>query len=188
MRRILAFCAVGLLFSVSPSYADICGSIAGNLVVNCGFETGDLTGWTLSGNTSFIGVDGNANSGADAAFMGPVGSDGFLSQVLATTPGNVYQISVWMANDGGTPSDFSVAWNGTSLLSLTNMPASGYTQFVLPSVVAVGLDTLRIGARNDPAFLYVDDVSVGSVVPEPGSMLLLGTGLIAALRFRKGRK
>ena len=33
-----------------------CDLVADNLVTNCGFETGDFTGWTQSGNTGFTGV------------------------------------------------------------------------------------------------------------------------------------
>jgi len=57
--------------------------------VNCGFETGDFTGWTQSGNTGFTSVTGSfggiaPNSGNFPACMGPVGSDGLLSQTFGT--------------------------------------------------------------------------------------------------------
>src|SRR5258707_4542450 len=38
------------------SVAD-CARVAGNLVVNCGFETGDFTGWTRSGDQGFTSID-----------------------------------------------------------------------------------------------------------------------------------
>ena len=50
-----------------------CAAVMGNLFANCGFETGDFTGWTVlnpaDGNTF---VDGNPNNGAFAASLGSV--------------------------------------------------------------------------------------------------------------------
>ena len=34
----------------------ICYGVKGDLVTNCGFETGDFTGWSLTGNTGFTGL------------------------------------------------------------------------------------------------------------------------------------
>src|SRR5215831_15760142 len=47
-----------------------CAGVPGNIVANCGFETGDFTGWLQSGDPSFTGVRtdpfgiGFPNSGA----------------------------------------------------------------------------------------------------------------------------
>jgi hypothetical protein len=69
---------------------------AQNLVANPGFETGDFTGWTQGGNTGATFVTAGPfdgflpHSGNFFAALGPVGSDGTLSQDLATTPGHSY--------------------------------------------------------------------------------------------------
>ena len=82
----LFFFAASLVVVVSSALAqDACQSVTTNLIVNCGFETGDLSGWTLTGNTGFTRVRGNANppfpySGNYYAKLGPVGSDGLLRQ------------------------------------------------------------------------------------------------------------
>jgi hypothetical protein len=45
-------------FGSAPAMAipSQCDAIAGNLVTNRGFETGDFSGWTLTGNGGFTGV------------------------------------------------------------------------------------------------------------------------------------
>src|ERR1700730_10015968 len=68
-----------------------------NIVTNGGFETGDFTGWTQSGNTGFTGVDtDSAHSGNFGAFSGPTGSEGFLSQTLNTVAGMAYDLSFFL--------------------------------------------------------------------------------------------
>src|SRR5216110_1829080 len=80
-------------------------------VVNCGFETGDFTGWTQTGNTSFDGVTcpgpgPTVRGGNCSAFFGPVGSTGGITQTISTTPGGTYTVFFSLLTDGGTPSSF----------------------------------------------------------------------------------
>lgn len=178
--------------------AAVCGlssTARANFIVNGGFETGDFTGWTPSGNTGAAppgftsvvpsGQDGfNSHSRAFFAALGPRGSDGFLSQSFADTAGQSLRIEFFLASDGGLPNDFSASFDATTLLSLTNDPAHGYTDFVF-TATATGSDTLTIGGfRNDPGFFALDDVSVDPVsspvgsIPEPASLALLGMGLV----------
>ena len=77
-----------------------------NLVNNGGFETGNFTGWTTGGNTDFTGVQCPGASplvpeGICDAFMGPIGSDGTLSQAIPTVVAQPYIISFAFMSDGG---------------------------------------------------------------------------------------
>ena len=86
-KATLLLLVAALALMTSPVWAqDICQGVAGNLVANCGFETGDFTGgWSLTGNTGFTGVSSSAPyvfSGTYGAQLGPIGSDGFLTQDL----------------------------------------------------------------------------------------------------------
>jgi hypothetical protein len=175
---------------------------AGNLVTNGGFETGDFTGWTLTGDTTLTGVcsvntcpGGFApQEGNFAAYFGPVGDTATISQQLATTPGQQYTLSFWLANPvGGTPNYFSVVF-GTAQFTLQNFGvAFGWQQFLLTDTASSSSTTLSFTFRNDPAYWFLDNVVVNAggqgTTPEPGTLVLFGSGLlgIAGVARRKFR-
>lgn len=121
--------------------------------------------------------------------MGPVGSDGFLSQTFSDTPGRQYEASFYIASDGGTPNDFGVTGpGGLSLPTMTDLPASGYI-FYSGIFTGSGSDTITFNYRNDPGYLALDTVSVNATVPEASTwaMMLVGFAGLGFAGFRARR-
>jgi flagellin len=186
MIKLLMMIALTGALALPLSAADICG-VTGNLVNNCGFETGDFTAWTLAGNTGFTSVSSSAtyvNSGIYGASLGPMGSNGTLTQVLPTLPGTV-ELSFYLYNAGGTPNDFTVFWNGVDVgPGVVNAGAFGFTQYAL-TLSSIGSDMLQFSYQHDPAFFGLDNIAVAQV-PEPGTMGMLLAGLCSVIvAFRR---
>jgi hypothetical protein len=172
-----------------------CTSVAGNLIANCNFETGDFTGWSLAGNNEFTGVagpfDGIApNSGNFQVVIGAVGSDALLSQTFATTAGALYAVSFYMAGLGGEPSNFTATFNSDTLLSLNPAPDQSYVLYSYKVVATDPSSTLTFAVQNDPNYQLLGDVSVvAATTPEPSFYVLLCGALLAlfcaARRFKR---
>ncbi len=137
------------------------------ILQNGGFEFGDFTGWTPSGNFSDCGVSTNslyAHAGFYGGQFGPVGSLGYLSQTFATIPGQTYLIGFMFENPTYmTNSEFNVAWNGSTLVDFTNLDLLGWLPYNFLVTATNTTSTLKFGFRDDPLYLGLDEVYVSAI-------------------------
>lgn len=153
-------------------YCPLTLQVQQTLLQNGGFETGNLSGWTVSGAS---GPYGGASvlatrayhcvhSGAWGAELLAAGSLGYLSQTAPTTAGQAYLLSLWLDSpDGATPNAFVVEWNGNTLFDEVNIGAVGWTNLQF-AVLGTSPGTLTFGFRDDAGYLGLDEVSL---VPVP---------------------
>lgn len=135
------------------------------LIQNGGFESGALAPWSITGNTRGFSVQGLSSgythTGSRGARIGPDSSLGYLSQSIPTSTGQTYQISFWLKNSGGEPTnEFTLLWNGRTVYEQRNLGAFDWTNLQF-SVQATNSDSvLTFGFQNDPSYFGLDDISV----------------------------
>lgn len=161
---------LGLCCVREMSAASICDSVSGNIVANCGFESGSFSGWSVTGNLyggingNYVGVDnGNPNSGNYEAYFGAPSEYGqtgsgnmygpatTLSQTVAALPGQYYEILFYLDNNGCSVSDngcgsyynyFDTYFNGVLLTEQYNLPYFGvYNEYVFVIPTSGGINS-----------------------------------------------
>lgn len=203
MRAAKALLSISVLLA-STALAPSAGA---NLLTNPGFETGDLTGWTLtnpdgggdavscSGGSFFAG----ASEGSCAMLMngGNVTPDAILEQAFATTLGTTYSLTFDIGkfdpiNTPGAASVLVELFDGGVLLAGFPQSAEDTSGaiLVLPGnvvgfsatfVATSTLTSLRITDQSANAGFNFDTVLDNFAVvpvPEPGTAALFAAGLL----------
>jgi len=174
---------------------------ATNLIQNGDFQSGDFTDWTIgtTGNgtwgTGFPIVTGWPLGGMNAA-EGQVGEVNFsgaqeggtLTQTFMSAGGAATESLLWAAMgtgnaDGG---EFTMILNGIQIAQFDTGSIDGMLNGTLTASAPTiaGLNTLEIDvtrrfiSTSGTPLQWVTGVDVEGTVPEPGSLILMGSGVL----------
>jgi len=212
LNRLLAGLALMFLLVILPAKAkaqSLCDADPNNIVLNCGFETGDFTDWTVNESANVAwgvhpsSIDNSGpgpNSGTYFASTGCtgaqcIGSDSlsttnYLYQNLTTVAGDTYSVTFYFASGGEPGQELLATFGGTTLFDLVNLPGNaetGYTAYTTTVVASATTSLLEFQGRQDPAYNALDDISVDLVTgtPEPSSVAMLGCGLLGLVVLKR---
>jgi PEP-CTERM motif len=157
-------------------------------------------GWMTQGNAFYTDIV--CRSGANCGFNGFAGISGMTSAAPITLNGWIRQWN-WRSNTGSATSVLIEALNaGNTVVGTQTIALSGsYQAFSLTSLFSTlrftptGGTGLGCGGPTDCGYFLIDDLTINpsvtpptpSVVPEPSTYALLGTGLVALLVMRRRR-
>ena len=171
-KILLALTAVAALSVAYPAKA--------NLITNPGFETGNLTGWTVGGGFQVVGtlLGVSPHSGSFQAFSlgGPLG------QSVATTVGQSYTVDFWAAT---TNTAALTVFGGSTVFNHIFVGPTGYTELTFTFTAASASSAIQFG--DLAGFIFLDDISVTPTgVPDGGTTAsLLGCALLGLAGLRR---
>jgi hypothetical protein len=182
----------GLAFDQSGTLYGWSGRISGSSLYTINLATGAATKVGTSGITN-IGAALTADA-SGTLYLAAGGASGPLRTVNKTT-GAVSTLSTLSGAPIGTGSIKALAFNGTGTLFGVNLAEGGPGNPGAPGntfVVTINPTSGVINPRG-PSLPGLDAIAFVSVVPEPGSLMLIGFGALGlfgycfSVRLRRGR-
>ena len=181
MHRLLRLIAI-LALATTIVLVGLPANAFANLITNGDFATGDITGWTLTGDTSFtVVVTGGTPPQASYFLAGPT-NPAELSQSFSTVAGQAYQISFDLQAGPTTadPAFFSANFDGVGNIFSTTGTPFGWMTFSFTETALTMTSTLSFDYKQNnglESFYGLTNVSV-TAVPEPEIYAMMGVGLL----------
>lgn len=166
--------------------ASVTPAVAQNLVTNPGFESAiSLEGFTVDRCEAGLGAFRSGifqRTGSFGLAFNSRGCNATVTQSISTIAGQQYSVSLFArATNVNTNNNLTFSFGGVELFNQT-LTNTVFQQFTFTTTATTSSSDLVIGGRS-VASNAVDDVSVtavaSTVVPEPATVVLMGSGLFA---------